>query len=112
MTNQQADNALRVVHDKDNDTVRIIEPDGKTSVTILTAIKNDNKPYRVQSWRSTQEIINAEGKVEARTTDPAMARRICDLLIAHSTWQERKVGHDWQAAPGTKTPDKRKDSDL
>lgn len=90
MTTQQQGDGLRVVHD--NDTVRIIEPDGRTSVTILTNMKDDNKLYRIQYWRSTQEIVNAEGKVVARTTDPDMARRICDLLIVHSTWEKRKAG--------------------
>ena len=87
---QAPDGSLRVVHD--NDTVRIIEPDGKTSVTILVSPKNDDKPFKVQHWTSTQEIKDDEGKTVARTTDPEMARRICNLLIAHSIWEKKKAG--------------------
>jgi hypothetical protein len=89
---QHPDDGLRVVHE--NDTVRIIEPDGKASVTILTAMKDDNNPFRVEYFRSTQEIKDAQGATVARTTDPDMARHICRLLIAHAIWSERKAGSE------------------
>lgn len=81
---------LRVIHEED--TVRIIEPTGKTSVTIHTAIKEDTRPFRVQFFRSTQEIKDSSGKTVARTTDPEMAEHICKLLIAHKMWTANKTG--------------------
>lgn len=53
---------LRVIHEED--TVRIIEPTGKTSVTIHTAIKEDKRPFRVQFFRSTQEIKEERRELE------------------------------------------------
>lgn len=88
MTTQSPDDGLRVVHD--NDSVRIIEADGKTSVTILTNMKDD-QPFRIEYFRSTQEIKDAEGNTVARTTDTGMAKRICNLLIAHANWEKRKA---------------------
>lgn len=81
---------LRVVHD--NDTVRVLEPNDRASVTIWTHGKNDNNPFRVELFRSTQEIKDANGKCVARTLDPEMAKRICHLLIAHSIWESKKAG--------------------
>lgn len=89
MTTDQPDDGLRVV--QSDDQVRIVEPDGKTSVTINLALKYDDRPYRVQYWRSSQEIKDTEGKTVARTTDLEMAERICNLLIAHSRWEKRKA---------------------
>lgn len=80
---------LRVIHEED--TVRIIEPTGKTSVTIHTAIKEDTRPFKVQFFRSTQEIKDSTGKTVARTTDPEMAEHICKLLIAHTLIEARKA---------------------
>lgn len=86
--NVKTDDGLRVVHGEDQ--VRIVEPNGTTSVTINLALKHDDKPFRVQNWRSTQEVMDEQGKVVARTTDPEMAKRICHLLIAHKIIEDRK----------------------
>lgn len=86
---EKPDDGLRVVHGEDQ--VRIIEQDGTTSVTINRSLKQYDRPFRVQCWASTQEIKDAEGKTVARTTNPEMAQHICNLLIAHSMWTERKV---------------------
>jgi len=85
----KTDDGLRVV--QSDDQVWIVEPNGTTSVTINLALKHDDKPFRIQNWRSTQEVMDAEGKVVARTTDPEMAKRICHLLIAHKIIEDRKV---------------------
>lgn len=98
MTTDQSNDGLRVV--QSDDQVRIIEPDGKTSVTINLAPKYDDRPYRVQYWRSSQEIKDAEGKFIARTIDPERAKQICNLLIAHSIWERKKVGQNPQAEDG------------
>lgn len=81
---------LRVVHD--GDTVRVLEPNGRASVTIWMNRKDDDKPFQVEFFRSTQEIKDAHGKCVARTTDPEIAKRICHLLIAHSIWESKKAG--------------------
>lgn len=95
MTGQKTDDGLRVV--QTDEQVRIVEPNGTTSVTINLAPKCDDRPYRVQYWRSSQEIKDAEGKIAARTYDPEMAERICHLLIAHSIWESKKAGQIPQA---------------
>ena len=95
MTNQQPDDGLRVV--ESDDQVRFIEPDGTTSVTINLAQKDDDRPYRIQHWRSSQEIKDADGKIVARTYDPEYAEHICKLLIASFRWEKRKAGQIPQA---------------
>jgi hypothetical protein len=85
----KTEDGLQVVHDQDS--MRIVDPDGTISVTIHVAPKGHDEPFRVQHWRSTQEVMDAEGKVVARTTDPEMAKRICHLLIAHKIIEDRKA---------------------
>jgi len=87
---EKSDDGLRVVTD-DHGSFRVIDPDGRTSVVIHTAPKDADKPFRVEYWRSTQEIRDADGKCIARTTDPEMAKRICHLLIALKLIEDRKA---------------------
>lgn len=91
MTTDNPDNGLRVVHD-DHGSLRIVEPDGRTSVTVHVATKDDDRPFHVKQFASTQEVRNSEGRFVARTLDPDMADHICKLLIAHSRWVAKKAG--------------------
>ena len=91
MTTDNHDNGLRVVHD-DHGSMRMVEPDGRTSVTVHVATKDDDRPFHVKHFASTQEVRNGEGKFVARTLDPDVAERICKLLIAHSRWEAKKAG--------------------
>ena len=85
-------------HDKGH-CYRIIEPDGSVSVTILAssplAPKATPKPasdtlFHVRDTDSGQGIVNAQGIVVARTTDPAMAKHIKNLLIVYEKMKAKK----------------------
>jgi hypothetical protein len=91
MTTNHPDDGLRVVHD-DHGSMRIVEPDGRTSVTVHVATKDDDRPFHVKHFASTQEVRDSEGKFVARTLAPDMAERICKLLIAQSRWEAKKAG--------------------
>ena len=91
---------LRMVetHDKGH-CYRIVEPDGSVSVTILAssplAPKVATKPapdasFHVRDTDSGQEIVNAQGVVMARTTDPAMGKHIMNLLTVYENMKARK----------------------
>jgi hypothetical protein len=59
-----------------DDSFAVVDPDGKTSVTILMPMKDANDHYRIRYFRSTQEIYDASGKIVAWTSDPEMAKHI------------------------------------
>ena len=73
-----------------DDSFAVVDPDGKTSVTILTSMKDANDPYRIRYYRSTQEIYDATGKTVARTSDPEMAKHIRTLLIVWENLQKKR----------------------
>jgi hypothetical protein len=75
-----------------DDSFAIVDPDGKTSVTILTPMKDADDPYRIRYFRSSQEIYDATGKTVARTTDRAMAEHIRSLLIVWVRMKEKQAG--------------------
>lgn len=75
-----------------DETFAIVDPNGKTSVTILTAIKDANDPYRIRYFKSTQEIYDESGKTVARTTDPEMAKHIRSLLVVWVNLQKKQAG--------------------
>lgn len=70
----------------------IVDPDGKTSVTILTPMKDADDPYRIRYWTSSQEIYDATGMTVARTTDPEIAKHIRSLLIVWENLQKKQAG--------------------
>lgn len=74
------------------DSFAIVDPDGKTSVTILTPMKDADDPYRIRYWTSSQEIYDATGMTVARTTDPEMAKHIRSLLIVWVRMKEKQAG--------------------
>jgi len=82
---------LRLVATSD-ETFAIVDPNGKTSVTILTAIKDANDQYRIRYFKSTQEIYDESGKTVARTTDPDMAKHIRSLLVVWENLQKKQAG--------------------
>jgi hypothetical protein len=90
MNSAQNSGDLKIVHD--DGSVRIVEPDGRTSVTIVPGVKDDDRPFHVKHFASTQEVRDAQGGFVARTTDPDTARHICRLLIAHRNWERKKGG--------------------
>ena len=75
-----------------DETFAVVDPDGKTSVTILTAIKDANDPYQIRYFKSTQEIYDESGKTVARTTDSDMAKHIRSLLVVWVNLQKKKAG--------------------
>ena len=74
-----------------DDNYAIVDPDGKTSVTILTPMKDANDPYRIRYYRCTQEIYDESGKTVAWTSDPEVARHIRSLLIVWENMQRKKA---------------------
>lgn len=74
------------------DSFAIVDPDGKTSVTILTPMKDADDPYRIRYWTSSQEIYDATGMTVAGTTDPEMAKHIRSLLIVWENLQKKQAG--------------------
>jgi hypothetical protein len=89
--NDDLGNGIRLV-EIPGDSFRIVESDGRTSVVIHATAKDADKPFQIRHWRSTQEIVDATGQLVAQTTDPEMARRICNLLIAHRNIEDQKAG--------------------
>jgi hypothetical protein len=75
-----------------DDSFAIVDPDGKTSVTILTPMKDADDPYRIRYWTSSQEIYDATGMTVARTTDPEIAKHIRSLLIVWENLQKKQAG--------------------
>ena len=75
-----------------DDSFAIVDPDGKTSVTILTPMKDADDPYRIRYWTSSQEIYDASGMTVARTTDPEIAKHIRSLLIVWENLQKKQTG--------------------
>lgn len=77
---------------------RIYEPDGEVSTIIAVNTSPppqptpiSDKPFQVRQSSRGQEIMNAQGEIVARTTDEAIARHICFLLIAYRNIQDRKA---------------------
>jgi len=92
-TSEVGNDGLRIVetHDKGH-CFRVIEPNGKVSVTIW-ADASPTKPaangkFHVRHAGYGQEIIDPEGIVYAKTTDPEKAKHICNLLIV---WENMKA---------------------
>jgi hypothetical protein len=74
---------------------RIVEADGKVSVTIC-ASPSPPKPaasgeYHVRHADHRHEIIDPNGGLYATTTDPAKADHICNLLIVYERMMARKA---------------------
>lgn len=91
------DDGLRVVetHDKGH-CFRVIEPDGRVSVTIWAG-SSPTKPtasgkFHVRHTGYGQEIIDPEGVVYANTTDPEKAKHICNLLIVWERLKAKQTG--------------------
>ncbi len=92
---------LRMVETNDKGhCYRILEPDGKVSVTIWASSppvpKVALKPasddqFHVRHTDGGQEIVDAQGSVVARTTDPAMAKHINTLLIVYENLTAKKA---------------------
>ena len=86
-------------HDKGH-CYEIIEPDGRVCVTILASsplapkvapkIASDDL-FHVRDTGSGQEIVDAQGIVVARTTDPAMGKHIMNLLIVFENMKAKKA---------------------
>lgn len=85
--------------------MKMIEPDGKVSMVIslndptpkldpkpLPKLKPDpDNSFHVRDYGSSQEIVDAQGVVVARCTDPAMAKHIKCLLVVYENLQARKA---------------------
>ena len=92
---------LRMVETNDKGhCYRILEPDGKVSVTIWASSPPAPKVaprsassalFNVRDTDSGQEIVNAQGIVVARTTDPAMGKHIMNLLIVFENMKAKKA---------------------
>ena len=92
---------LRMVETNDKGhCYRILEPDGKVSVTIWASSPPAPKvaprsapdaSFHVRDTHSGQEIVNAQGIVVACTTDPAMGKHIMNLLIVFENMKAKKA---------------------
>lgn len=72
---------------------RVLEPDGKVSVTICVNAPPPTTPaelFDVRLTSSGQEVVDAQGLVVARTTNLAMAKHIKNLLIVYENMKARK----------------------
>ena len=93
-------NGLRMVETNDKGhCYRVLEPDGKVSVTIWASSPPVYKPappttssalFHVRDTDSGQEIVNPQGIVVARTTDPAIGKHIMNLLIVFENMKAKK----------------------
>ena len=90
---------------------RVLEPDGKVSVTIWAssppAPKVAPKPapdasFHVRHTDSGQEIVSAQGIVVASTKNPAMAEHIRTLLVVWETLKKKQAGSSPDSLPEQK----------
>ena len=87
-------------------TIEMVEPDGKVSVVISINGPPPPKPdldrsFHVRDTSSGQEIVDAQGVVVARTTDPAMAKHIKSLLVVYENMMARKASSSTPSASGS-----------
>ena len=92
---------LRMVETNDKGhCYRILEPDGKVSVTIWASSPPAPKvaprsapdaSFHVRHTDSGQDIVDTKGIVVASTKDPAMANHIKNLLIVFENLKAKKA---------------------
>jgi len=75
-----------------DDSFAVVEADGSISVRIQTTPRDAGQPFRVKHFRSSQEIVDADGRFYARTTDPEKATHICTLLVVWENMKKKQAG--------------------